>query len=312
MFNSSAPIKKSNKILQATGILAALCLALVLTYFYLASVVRPLPHHPVFDHEGVLVLAHRGGRGLWPENTLYAFRRAAQLGADVLDMDIHALKDGTLVVIHDDTVDRTTDGSGNVQDYTLTGLQKLDAGYRWTADDGKSYPYRGQGIRIPTLQEVFLEFPGRRMNIEIKQPQPGTYDDLCHMLGEHDLSNSVVIAAFSTDVIQAFRRACPGVATAAATGEALPYYILSVLSLGKAYHPASETLQLPGFRNGKLLLTGSFMRTAHAYNMQVYAWTIDDITEMQSLIQAGVNGIITDYPDRLLKVLGRSEVKREE
>lgn len=110
---------------------------------------RPIPHHPFFRDKRVLVLAHRGGGGLWPESTLYAFEHAVELGVDVLEMDVQSTKDGELVVIHDDTVDRTTNGKGRVQDLTLTEIKALDAGYTWTTDNGQSYPFRGQGPRVP-------------------------------------------------------------------------------------------------------------------------------------------------------------------
>ena len=299
--------KYRRKLLQAVGILAGICGVLFIAYQIQAGRIQPVPRHPVFEHQRPLVLAHRGGRGLWPENTLYAFRNAVALGADVLDFDIHSLRDGTLVVLHDDTVDRTTDGSGKVRDFTLAELQKLDAGYRWTADDGQGYPYRGQGYSIPTLSAVFTEFPEMRMNIEIKDTWPGTRSDLCRLIDTHALRDRVVIASFSSAVIKEFRRICPGVATAAATGEAIPFYILNILHLGKLYHPAAETLQMPGYRNGKQLLNNRFVYIAHTHNMEVYAWTINDVNELETMLELGVNGIITDYPDRLLEVLGKSE-----
>jgi glycerophosphoryl diester phosphodiesterase len=303
---SLAPNGSARKINTLT-VLAAAVVILVVAYQIRVATLQPVPPHPVSAHQEMLVMAHRGGRGLWPENTLYAFRRALALGADALDFDTHGLNDGTLVVLHDDTVDRTTNGSGAVRDFALSDLQKLDAGYRWTADGGRTYPFRGQGITIPALAEVFAEFPGVRMNIEIKQPQPGTYAHLCGMIEAHRLRDSVVIAAFSTEVIRTFRQSCPGVATAAATGEVLPFYILNALYLGRIYHPPAETLQMPGFRDGKVLLTDRFVQTAHAHNMKVYAWTINDAAQMQTLIAAGVDGIITDYPDRLLQALGRGK-----
>ena len=104
--------------------------------------------------EQPLVIAHRGGKGLWPENSLFAFERASALGVDMLEMDLHLSSDGELVVIHNPTLDRTTNGDGPVAARSLAQLQALDAGYRWSADGGQSHPYRGQGVRIPTFTEV--------------------------------------------------------------------------------------------------------------------------------------------------------------
>lgn len=286
-------------------ILFVIILLLMSTYNIMAIIVKPVLHHSIFNHQNLLVMAHRGGRGLRPENTLDAFKHAIALGVDVLDFDIHSLKDGKFVVIHDDRLERTTNGAGNVRDFNLIELQKLDAGYNWTADNGLNYPFRSQGITIPALVEVFAEFPDTRMNIEIKQSQPETSAMLCRLIHEYNMEERVVIASFSSDIIRDFRRVCPDVATAAATGEAWPFFVLDLLRLGKIYHPAAETMQVPGYRKGKKLLSNRFIKTAHRHNMEVYAWTINDIKEMRAMIQLGVNGIITDHPDKLLAVLGR-------
>lgn len=297
---------RTKKFLAGLGVAA---IVLVGAYYVRVSMVQPVPHHAVFDHQGALVLAHRGGRGLWPENTLYAFRHARDLGVDVLDMDVHYLRDGHFAVIHDDVLQHTTNGNGNVIDFSLADLQKLDAGYRWTADNGNSFPYRGQGIKIPSLEEVFKAFPGYRMNIEIKQSRPGIPRKLCNLIRQYRLGERVVIASFSDDVMQEFRQACPGVATAAATGEARLFVILNILHLGRLYHPHTETMQMPGYLGDHVLVNRRFVNVAHAHGMEVYAWTIDDPGRMKSMLHAGVDGIITDYPDRLMQLLGRKTNK---
>src|SRR5690606_10387712 len=111
----------------------------------------------------------RGGAALAPENTLEAFRQAIEWwDADVLEIDVRPTSDGEAVVLHDATVERTTDGRGSAADHPLAWLQELDAGYRFTPDGGRHYPCRGQGTRIPTLGEVMAAFPRHRINIEIK------------------------------------------------------------------------------------------------------------------------------------------------
>jgi glycerophosphoryl diester phosphodiesterase len=114
-----------------------------------------------------LNIAHRGGMGLAPENTINAFEKAVSHGSEIFELDVHATRDGEIVVIHDDTVDRTTNGSGRVNDLTLAEAQQLDAAYHYTADKGRSFPLRGKGLRIPTLKEIFQAFPDCRINIEI-------------------------------------------------------------------------------------------------------------------------------------------------
>src|SRR5512136_1719024 len=116
----------------------------------------------------VLLMAHRGGEGRWPSNTLFAFEQAVRLGVDALEMDIQRTADGVIVVRHDPFVESTTDGSGVIHDFTLAELKRLDAGYTWTQDGGQTFPYRGRGITIPTLKEVFQAFPDMNLNIDIK------------------------------------------------------------------------------------------------------------------------------------------------
>ena len=111
------------------------------------------------DNDGFLVIAHQGGNLVRPDNTMMAFEYAVELGVDVLEMDIHSSADGELVVIHDDTVDRTTDGNGRVNDLTLAELKSFDAAYDWSIDNGATYPYRGQGVTIPALEEVLKRSP---------------------------------------------------------------------------------------------------------------------------------------------------------
>ena len=291
------------KILGA-GVAAIICFFIVVGA-YLFITTKPMPDHAISDHDGILVLAHRGGRGLWPENTLFAFRKSVDLGADALDFDIHSLQDGSFVVIHDDTVNRTTNGTGNVSDFTLNDIQSLDAGYHWTDDNGSSYPYRGQGVQIPTLVEVFEEFPDTRMNIEIKTGQPDAVEKFCRLIHDYNKQDQTVVASFDRKVIQDFRNRCPDIATAAAAAEAWPFFVFDLLRLGKIYHPDAETMQVPAYRNADLLLTRRFVQTIHDHNMEIYVWTINDIEQMKTLIEMGVDGINTDYPDRLLNLLGR-------
>ena len=134
------------------------------------------------DEGRPLVMAHRGGAGLWPENTMFAFERAAEMGADVIETEIHSTADNNLVLIHDKTVDRTTNGTGPVNSFTLAELKELDAGYKWTTDGGRTFPFRGKGITVPTLEEVFTGLPNIPINIDIKQIAPSLAAPLQFMI----------------------------------------------------------------------------------------------------------------------------------
>ena len=252
-----------------------------------------------------MVIAHQGGDGLWPGDTMYAFQHAADLGVDVLEMDLHTSKDGVLVLIHDETVDRTTDGTGPVYNFTLTELQKLDAGYRWTQDNGQTYPFRGQGITIPSLEQVFQAFPDKRMNIEMKQSGISLPQPLCDLIHKYKMEDKVVIAGFNDAVMKQFRDTCPGIATSAAQTEASWFILFSKVGLGFLISPNYQSLQVPQESQGINVMTAQFVRASHRRNIRVEPWTIDDPELMKTYIDWGVDGIITDRPDLMLQVLGK-------
>lgn len=252
-----------------------------------------------------LVMAHRGGAGLWPENTLLAFERARDLGVDVIEIDVHSTSDGVLVVMHDATVDRTTDGTGRVHDLTLAEIKKLDAGYRWSKDGMKTFPYRGQGIAVPTLEEVFMRFPEMRFNIEPKQESPSLAKPLCLMMRDKKMVNKVVVGSFRQTVLDEFRRECPEVATSASPAEVSDFIRVYKAAGEAAYRPLMRALQVPEYVGGVHVLSKDFVDAAHLRNLQVHAWTVNETESMSRLIRIGVDGIMTDYPDRLMKVLGR-------
>lgn len=252
----------------------------------------------------LLVIAHRGGAALWPENTLYAFERARDLGVDVLEMDAQVTADGVLVVLHDSTLDRTTNGHGPVNKLSLSELKKLDAAFHFSPDGGRSFPLRGRGITVPTLQEVFKALPGMRFNIEPKQAQPSLVKPLCRMIRESGLQNRVMIGSFSAQVLAEFREECPEVATSASPVEVST--LLTANTTGNEQQQralAAKAVQVPESIGGRTVLTREFIKAAHARNLQVHVWTINDEESMKRLIEMGVDGIMTDYPDRLISLL---------
>ncbi|MEZ4518247.1 MAG: glycerophosphodiester phosphodiesterase [Chloroflexota bacterium] len=234
-----------------------------------------------------------------------SFQNAMDLGVDVLEMDVHSTADGVLVVIHDDTVDRTTDGTGRVHDLTLAEIQALDAGDYWTDDDGQTYPYRGQGIRIPALEEVLSAFPGMPVNIEIKQSEPSIAGDLCDMLRQYNMTDKALIASFHKESMQEFREVCPEVATSMVESEIRVFYVLNRIGLGSLFNPPGEAFQVPESSGGLEILNQSFVENAQKDNIAVHAWTINETEDMARLLELGLDGIITDRPDRMLELLGR-------
>lgn len=252
-----------------------------------------------------MIIAHRGGSSLGPENTLYTYQRAVDLKVDVLEIDVHLTQDNHLAVIHDKTVDRTTNGSGTVESYNLADLQKLDAAYRWSADSGNSFPLRGKGIKIPSLADVFKAFPLMRINIEIKDPKPAAITSLCRTIQDHNMSQKVMIASFSAGALKKFRALCPAVGTSAGSSEAIWFYSLQKIHMESAYTPNAQALQVPEKYGDLQVVNRRFLEAAHARNMRVQVWIVNDIDSMKRLLKHGVDGIITDYPQRLIDLLNK-------
>lgn len=277
-------------------------------YFYLAMQTgEKAAARRVFEREksSFLVFAHRGGGGLYPENTLGAFEHSAEMGVDVLELDVHSTADGTLVVMHDAKVDRTTNGRGRVNEMTFDALRKLDAGYVFSTDGGRSFPFRGKGVVVPTLAEIFDAFPAMTFNIEPKQQTPSIIKPLCSLLRERKMIDRVIVGSFRQAVLDEFRQECPEAATSASPSEVTEFLALEKTGISESYSPPMQALQIPENLGGLPVVTKDFVESAHKRNLKVHVWTINETADMQRLIEIGVDGIMTDYPDRLLALLNR-------
>jgi glycerophosphoryl diester phosphodiesterase len=257
-----------------------------------------------FDGPRPMVIAHQGGDGLRPSNTLPAFAHAAELGVDVLEMDVHQTRDGALVVMHDTTVDRTTDGSGVLQDMTLPEMQALDAAHHWPYE-GAERPYRGLGIQVPTMAEVIAAHPGLRFNIEIKPASAAVGEALCRELEGLGATDQVLVASFHPVAMDAFRAACPRVPTSAYASEVRWFYLQYRLGLWRMARPSMAALQVPPQAGGIDLADAGFLAAARSRGLHVDFWTVNAAADMRALIDRGAAGIITDRPDLLLEVLDR-------
>ena len=264
---------------------------------------RPADMHPYFASTDFKVIAHRGGRGLGPENTLAVFHLSLAAGADVLEMDLRTTADGHLVVLHDATVDRTTDGHGAVNAIPLSQLKKLDAGYHWTADAGRSFPFRNQGITVPTLPEVLADVAETPLIMELKEDDPAISQLLCSELRTYNRTTSVLVASVHSGALEHFRSACPRVATSAEPADAMRFYLLNRIGLTALYSPKEQVLLVPLTFKGREVASHKFVVAAHGRNLNVTVWTVNAGEDMRRLIAAGVDGIITDYPDRLADIV---------
>ena len=255
------------------------------------------------------ILAHRGASARAPENTLEAFRLAVEEGAGGLELDVHATRDGEIVVIHDATVDRTTDGSGAVAGMTLEELRRLDAGYRFSPDGGRTFPYRGRGTRIPTLAEVYAQFPDVRVNADLKETRAGTEEVVLRVIRRAAAEVRTLVASNDHAVVRRFRRASGGrIRTAASRREIAAFYLMSCSRLEALGRPAYDALQVPVEHKGITLVTPRFLGAAHSRDVRVDVWTINDAAEMRRLWDLGVDGVMTDRPGVLASLL---EERRE-
>ncbi|MGQ9571917.1 MAG: glycerophosphodiester phosphodiesterase [Dehalococcoidia bacterium] len=262
------------------------------------------PKRPFLEGTHPLAFAHRGGAKLWPENTLVAFQRAVQLGYRYLETDLHATKDGVLVTIHDETLDRISDGCGPVRALTLAELKRLDAGYRFSPDGGQTFPFRGKGITVPTLTEVTQAFPNVNLNVDIKQKKPPIIDALISFIDEEDSQDRFLVGSFHDRILREFRRQTGGqVATSAASGEARLFWVASRLGLTRLLRPAYDALQVPPRQGALTVVNRRFVQAAHRLGIQVHVWTVDEEEEMRCLLDLGVDGLMSDRPDILLDVL---------
>jgi glycerophosphoryl diester phosphodiesterase len=246
-----------------------------------------------------LLIAHRGGAGLAPENTLAAFHNgAATWGADMIELDVHASADGHCVVIHDHTVDRTTDGSGDVAAMPLAQLRELDAAYRFTAD-GATYPWRGRAVRIPTIDEVLEALPAMRFTVEVKSAaaQAPLFAAIARLN-----ARARVIAAGMHDADRAQFCDYRG-AVSASTEELRRFYLRFRLGLGRFFPPRADVVQVPESWEGRTIVTPQLVRRLAAVGIPVHVWTVDEPHDMHRLLDWGVAGIITDRPDVLGRVL---------
>ncbi len=257
--------------------------------------------HPYLAPAPPHLFAHRGASGEAPENTLIAFERAWQAGVSYLETDCHATSDGEIVLQHDATVDRTTDGEGPVSGHSYAKLQRLDAGYRFTPDGGATFPFRGQGLRILRLAELIRTFPEARINLEIKQADPEIVGEVARIIRTADAANRFLLTAEEDAIMERIRSACPGTALGTSRKGVVEFF--EALREGRiaTYRPAGQALQIPRSVFGEDLITPASIEAAHSLGLRVHVWTVNEPTEMRELLDLGVDGLMSDFPARLVR-----------
>jgi glycerophosphoryl diester phosphodiesterase len=265
----------------------------------------------------VVAYAHQGGAWEAPSSTLHAIDAALTVGATAIELDVHATKDRRLVVCHDETVDRTTNGAGQICDLTLDELRRLDNAYWWApgsdvapGQDPSAYPLRGRApddrdLGVATLAEVLERFPGVPLNMDIKRtaPEVEPYEALLAAeLRAHGRSDDVIVASFSDQAIATFRAAAPEFATSLATLETAEFY-RAVKTDGEPAPTSAVALQVPATFGEITVVDEQFVARAHDHGLAVHVWTINDAASMEDLVAMGVDGVISDVPSVLVGVL---------
>jgi glycerophosphoryl diester phosphodiesterase len=244
-----------------------------------------------------LVYAHRGGAALRPENTLAAFDHGLALGADGLELDVHLSHDGIVVVHHDPALERTTNGSGAIRLKTAAELAAIDAGYRFVTRplEGAEFPYRGQGLGIPTLREVLARYVVPLI-IELKTPEAALARATVDQLRAADAVGRVALGSFYSEALHAARAYEPRVATGAAREETR--WALYKSWVGWPHRrPAFSEFQVPERSGRTTIVTPRFVRHAHQAGLPVKVWTVNAAADVARLFSWGVDAIISDRPD---------------
>ncbi len=268
----------------------------------------------------VLTYAHQCGAWEAPSSTLFALRRALDLGVSGIELDVHATADGHLVVCHDGTVDRTTDGHGPISGLTLADLRALDNAY-WFVPGGdetqglapECYPDRGRApgdpeFGVATLAEVLEvleDHPQVALNLDIKQTAPAVrpYEELlARALARHRYVDRVIVASFLDAATESFSRHAPDIATSAGT--------LATAMFWRAVHQGEDppamahvALQVPAVQGNLVVVDELLLAAAHRAGMAVHVWTVNDEAEMARLIDLGVDGVISDLPTPLVALV---------
>jgi len=263
--------------------------------------------HPYFDLPLPIPVGHRGASGELPENTLPAFRRALEQGALILETDVHPSLEGVPVIFHDHELDRTSDGVGPIARQPLDALRALDAGHRFSPDGGRSFPCRGQGIGIPTLEEAFAAFPDARFNIEIKEGDRAFIERVVKLVATGGRERRTLLTAAEDEVMAELHAVLHAIGVDVAIGASTGDCVAFVKAASQDAAPPSEpmALQIPAQFGGRPLVTPELVSFAHAHDVQIHVWTVNEPAEIERLLALGVDAVMSDFPARVVEAIRR-------
>lgn len=261
-------------------------------------------------------IAHRGGAALAPEETLVAFAYSEKVGANMFEYDVHITKDGYLIASHDPTVDRITTGSGRINDLTLAEIKQFDAGEKFVDLKG-TQPYKGKGVALATVEEIFQHFPYMPAVIELKDTnEPFLYEamiqEMWRLIQKYNMQDKAIIASFDHAINQRFQEISTGqVAIGGGESEAKRYIIKLLLRLNGIIRTDAQAFQLPLEQHNIDLTQRNIIKGSQHLGIDVYYWTINDEATMRKLVRRDVDGIMSDNPALLSRVL-KEELQRRE
>jgi glycerophosphoryl diester phosphodiesterase len=271
-----------------------------------------------------LNFAHQGGAKEAPSSTMYAFHQAIRNGADALEMDVHVTSDGHLVVCHDETIDRTTQLNGRIDDLPLTKLSGADNAYWWVPGyealpdlPPEAYTLRGQfpqekTLGIARLEEVLETFPNTFLNFDIKGGSIDYELLLANCLRAYGRSTDVIVASFHDAKLQKFRQIAPEIHTSTALAESFQIAQAYAAKATPTVAPSVVAMQVPYRFEGSQtpLFDGPFVSWLHDFGLAIHVWTIDEAAEMHELLDLGVDAIISDCPSICEQVLTQRQAPR--
>ena len=252
-----------------------------------------------------VAIAHRGGAEDAPENTIEAFGAAVAMGYRFLETDAHVTRDGVVVAFHDPRLDRITDRTGAIASLPIAEVEAADAGFAFSPDGGRSFPFRGRGVRVPRLETLLLRWPDARVNIDPKDD--AAVEPLVALLDGLDAWDRVNMGSFSDRRLRQIRALSRGRACTSMGPHAVAVARAAALA-GRMPRQGADCVQVP-IRVGRIrIVTAGFVRAAHRAGLPVHVWTVNDPAAMRELLELGVDGVMTDRPRVLRDVLAERGV----
>jgi glycerophosphoryl diester phosphodiesterase len=227
------------------------------------------------------------------------------MGAEGFELDVQRTADGEIVVFHDPTLDRTTSGRGAIASRTLADLRQLDAGVRFTPDGGRTYPFRERGIAVPTLREILAEFPRTPIIVEIKQVEPPLEQDLRAVIEEREAEDWTLVFSLAQEPLDRYRTLARQQATGFGPEDVAEFLRRVNSGSWEGYTPPAAAFAVPVRWHGTQIVSGPFIEAAHRFEREVFVWTVNEVDEMERLLDLGVDGLISDFPERLAPVVKR-------